>query len=551
MKKLLLGAACAVLLPTPALADLLVTNVKGVRATADRKVERFTGLLVGDDGKVKRVLHGEMFKLPAGTRVLNGGGKVLMPGLIDAHGHVMGYGLALGQLDLTGTRSLAELQQRLRDYAAANPSLPWITGRGWNQELWADKRFPTSADLDAAVKDRPVWLERVDGHASVGNSAALAAAGVTAATKAPSGGEIKDGLFVDAATVLVDRHVPAPTAAMRDAALLRAQQALLSRGLTAVADMGTSLEDWQAMNRGLAAGTLPLRIFSYAGGSAELARISAAPSAGEQMPVIGVKLYADGALGSRGAWLKGPYADAPHTRGLPLISPAELRSQAGAALAAGKQVAVHAIGDAANDMVLSAFTAADCGTGDKRCRVEHAQIIDVPDLTRFAVGKVVPSMQPVHQTSDRLMAEARLGPNRLGGAYAWQTLTKSGVRVPLGSDFPVEDPNPFPGLAAAISRQGMDDQPVGGWRPWERLSLGQALAGFTRDAAWASFAERQMGGLDVGQQADFILVDRDPAAVTPHDLARTQVLETWIAGKKVWAKESVAPPQAGTSGERG
>ncbi|NJC04303.1 hypothetical protein GGQ97_000096 [Sphingomonas kaistensis] len=549
MKTLLLGAAALLLAAAPASADLLVTNVKGVRVTADRKVERFTGLLVGDDGKVKRVLHGEMFKLPAGTRVLNGGGKVLMPGLIDAHGHVMGYGLALGRLDLTGTRSLAELQQRLRDYAAANPDLPWITGRGWNQEMWADKKFPTSADLDAVVKDRPVWLERVDGHASVGNSAALAAAGVTAATRAPSGGKIENGLFVDAATALVDAHVPAPTAAMHDAALLRAQEALLSRGLTAVADMGTSLPEWQALNRAQRDRTLKLRVFSYASQGVLLdSQKPGAAGLGEKamlLKVTGVKLYADGALGSRGAWLKQPYADAPGTRGLPLLTPEQLRVQAAAALALNRQVAVHAIGDAANEMVLSAFAAVGCGAGDKRCRVEHAQIIDVPDLKRFAAGKVVPSMQPVHQTSDRLMAEARLGANRLGGAYAWQTLARSGVRVPLGSDFPVEDPNPFPGLAAAISRQGVDDQPAGGWRPWERLSLGQAIAGFTRDAAWASFADKEMGGLDVGQQADFILVDRDPAAVSAHDLARTQVLETWIAGQKAWEKTPTVTPERG------
>jgi predicted amidohydrolase YtcJ len=538
MKKLLLGAVAAFLAAEPALADLLVTNVRGVRATPDRQVERFTGLLVGDDGKVKRVLKGEQFKLPAGTRVLNGGGKVLMPGLIDAHGHVMGYGLALGQLDLTGTRSLAELQQRLRDYAAANPGLPWITGRGWNQELWADKKFPTSANLDAVVKDRPVWLERVDGHATVGNSAVLKVAGVTAQTKAPAGGEIIDGMFVDAATGLVDKHVPAPTAQMRDAALSRAQEALLSRGLTAAADMGTSLEDWQAMSRAGAAGRLPLRIFSYAGGSAELARIMAAPAEPGAMPVIGVKLYSDGALGSRGAWLKQPYADAPQTRGLPLLSPQELRRQAAAAVALNKQIAVHAIGDAANDMVLGAFRDVGCGTGDRRCRVEHAQIVDVADLGRFAGGKVIASMQPVHQTSDRTMAETRLGQKRLGGAYAWQTLARRKTMMAFGSDFPVEDPNPFPGLAAAVSRQGMDDQPKGGWQPWERVSLGQALAGFTRDAAFASFAEKQMGGLEPGQVADFILVDRDPAAVSAQELARTQVLETWIAGRKVWERKA-------------
>ena len=549
MNKLILGTLAALLAAEPALADLLVTNVRGVRATPDRQVERFTGLLVGEDGRVKRVLKGEQFKLPAGTRVLNGGGRVLMPGLIDAHGHVVGYGLALGLLDLTGTRSLGEFQQRLRDYAAANPALPWITGRGWNQEMWAEKRFPTSADLDAVVKDRPVWLERVDGHASVGNSAALAAAGVTSSTKAPSGGEIKDGLFVDAATALVDKHVPAPTAEMRDAALQRAQEALLSRGLTAVADMGTTLADWQAMNRASRDGRLPLTIFSYADRSVALAASQPGPATlAEQamlLKVVGVKLYADGALGSRGAWLKAPYADAPGTRGLPLLTPDELRREAAAVLKAGKQVAVHAIGDAANDMVLSAFADLGCGQGDRRCRVEHAQIIDVQDLRRFAAGKIVPSMQPVHQTSDRMMAEARLGPKRLGGAYAWQTLAKSGVRVPLGSDFPVEDPNPFPGLAAAVSRQGMDDQPAGGWRPWERLSLGLALAGFTRDAAHASFAESRMGGLEPGQRADFILVDRDPVTATPHDLARTRVLETWIAGAKAWEAATVTPGERG------
>nr|WP_314446835.1 amidohydrolase [uncultured Sphingomonas sp.] len=545
MKKLLLGGAAALLVPTPALADLLVTNVNGVRATADRQVERFTGLLVGDDGKVKRVLKGEQFKLPAGTRVLNGGGKVLMPGLIDAHGHVMGYGLALGQLDLTGTTSLAELQQRLRDYAAGNPDLPWITGRGWNQEMWPDKKFPTSDDLDAAVKDRPVWLERVDGHASVANGAAMRAAGLTGSFTVPRGGEVIDGMFVDAATALIDRHVPQPTPAMRDQALKRAQEALLAKGLTAVADMGTSLEDWQAMNRGLAAGTLPLRIFSYAGGSGELARIGDAPRAAGQMPVIGVKLYADGALGSRGAWLKQPYSDAPHTRGLPLISAADLRTQATAAIQAGKQVAVHAIGDAANDMVLGTFAEVGCGQGDRRCRVEHAQIVDVADLDRFAQGQVIASMQTVHQTSDRTMAEARLGQQRLGGAYAWQTLAKRRTMLSLGSDFPVEDPNPFHGLAAAVSRQGLDDQPAGGWRPWERLDLGQALAGFTLDAAHASFAEKQMGGLEPGQMADFILVDRDPTTSSAHDLARTQVLETWIAGRKVWERKASVTPERG------
>ena len=199
---------------------------------------------------------------------------------------------------------------------------------------------------------------------------------------------------------------------------------------------------------------------------------------------------------------------------------------------------MHAIGDAANDMVLTEFEQLGSARGDRRWRIEHAQILDPRDLNRFAAAKVIASMQPTHQTSDRLMAEARLGPSRLAGAYAWQTLDKSGARLALGSDFPVEDPNPFPGLAAAVSRQGMDDQPAGGWRPAERLSFAQALKGFTRDAAWAGFAESRFGTLEPGKWADFILVDRAADRVSPHDLARTQVQETWIAGERVFVRSS-------------
>jgi predicted amidohydrolase YtcJ len=533
----------AALLASPADADTLIDNVKGVQVDVSGKLSNFSGLLVGDDGKVVRLVRADELKPEAKVRV-DGDGRTLLPGLIDAHGHVMGLGLALSQLDLTGTKSLAELQQRLRHYAAANPDLPWITGRGWNQELWADKRFPTAADLDAVVPGRPVWLERVDGHASVANSAAMKAAGVTAATAAPPGGRIENGLFVDAATSLIDTKVPPPTPAQREAALLKAQAMLLEHGLTAAADMGTSPEDWAAMRRLYEGGRLQVRIIAYAGGSDALNAIApGGPTGwlhGDRLRLGGIKLYADGALGSRGAWLKQPYADKPDTRGLPLLTPAELKAQAGAAAAKGFQLAVHAIGDAANDMVLDIYEQLGSARGDKRWRVEHAQVVDAADLNRFARSKVIPSMQPVHQTSDRLMAEARLGPGRLTGAYAWQTLDKSGARLALGSDFPVEHPNPFHGLAAGVSRQGLDDQPAGGWRPWERLNFAQALSGFTRDAAWAGFAEGRFGSLEPGAHADFILVDRDVAAVSPHDLARTQVLQTWIAGEKVWERSAPA-----------
>ena len=294
-----------------------------------------------------------------------------------------------------------------------------------------------------------------------------------------------------------------------------------------------------------------MRILSYAAGSEALAAIEVIPTPGRLMDkmvrVIGLKLYADGALGSRGAWLKAPYHDKPDTRGLSLISNAELTKQADAATAKGYQLAIHAIGDAANAQVISVFEGLSRRyPGDRRWRLEHAQIVDVVDLPRFARAGIIASMQPTHQTSDRTMAEARLGPDRLGGAYAWQTLARSGVRLAFGSDFPVESPNPFPGLAAAVSRQDLSGQPAGGWRPHERVSFAQALDGFTRGAAHAGFAEQKIGSLDAGKYADFILVDRDVSAVAPADLARTQVVETWVAGKKVWQRAI-----SGGRGERG
>ncbi len=502
--------ALAAVLPAagPARADMLVDNVNGVQVDASGKLERFTGILVGDDGKVLKVLHGEKFKLRDGTTVVDGAGRTMLPGLIDAHGHVMGLGFMALQLDLTGTRSLADLQSRLRAYASANPGSGWILGRGWNQELWADKRFPTAADLDTVVAGRPVWLGRVDGHAGVANSAALKAAEVTSAATAPTGGRIENGLFVDAAMALIEDKIPAPTAAQQDAALAKAQSLMLSVGLTAAADMGTDADGWAAMNRAGAGGTLSVRIMSYAAGSPGMTAINdGRPSGwlyGDRLHLGGVKLYADGALGSRGAWLKAPYHDKPDTHGLRFLTDAELQAQAEAAASGGYQLAVHAIGDAANAQVIGAYELLNrTHKGDRRWRIEHLQIADPVDLKRLKPAGIIASMQPTHQTSDRTMAEARLDPARLKGAYAWHTIEKMGVPLAFGSDFPVESPNPFPGLSAAVSRQDPDGQPPGGWRPEERVSFATALNGFTRGAAYAGFAEtrigspgpRQMGGL--------------------------------------------------------
>ncbi len=551
MKTHLLALA-ALLVSTAAAADTLIDNVNGIQIGADGKLQRFPGLIVDDDGKVVRILPWNVVPQVAGVQHhIDGGGKTLLPGLIDAHGHVMGLGFTALRLDLTSATSLADLQQRLRAYAAANPRARWIVGRGWNQESWPVTAFPSAADIDAIVADRPVVLTRVDGHALVANTAAMRAAGVTATTAAPPGGRIENGLFVDNAMGLIEAKVPEATAAESDAALAKAQEILLGYGLTAVADMGTSADGWAAMNRAGQAGQLNVRIMTYASALSALQAIGlTAPTGwahGDRMRMGGVKLYADGALGSRGAWLKRPYADQPDTRGLRFLTDAELRDQAGKAAGMGFQLAIHAIGDAANAQVITTFEElGKTHTGDRRWRIEHVQVVDAADIPRIAKAGIIASMQPTHQTSDRLMAEKRLDPPRLEGAYAWQTILQSGARLAFGSDFPVESPNPFPGLSAAISRQDSQGQPPGGWRPEERVSLAQAIDGFTRGAAYAGFAEDRIGSLEPGKWADFILIDRDPTAIDPQSLAATQVLETWVAGKKVWTR---AAPIAGV--ERG
>jgi predicted amidohydrolase YtcJ len=262
--------------------------------------------------------------------------------------------------------------------------------------------------------------------------------------------------------------------------------------------------------------------------------------------MVGVKLYADGALGSRGAWLKQPYADKPDTHGLRFLTDAQMLAQTNRAAAAGFQLALHAIGDAANAQAIATYEQlGKTYKGNRRWRIEHVQIVDPADIPRIGGAGIVASMQPTHQTSDRTMVETRLDPPRLKGAYAWQSIARSGVRLAFGSDFPVESPNPFPGIAVAVSRQDPNGVPPGGWRAEERVSLEQALAGFTREAAYAGFAEDRIGSLEPGKWADFILVNRDPTLVNPQELAATEVLETWVAGKKVWEQTTIVGTERG------
>jgi predicted amidohydrolase YtcJ len=566
MKTIPLALATAALLSAvPASADGIVDNVNGMTLDADGKVVHFRAILVGKDGRVVRLIpvgepepappkverrRKDRDQAPPAPRYdwrADMKGRVILPGFVDAHGHVMGLGLGALTLDLADATSLADAQSRIRAYAAANPDRPWIVGRGWNQEAWKLGRFPTAAELDAAAGNRPVWLVRADGHAGWASTAAMREAGVTAATVSPAGGRIEktgaapSGVFVDSAMTLVGKVVPQPSAKDQVAAFLKAQELLLAQGITAVGDMAVNMDGWMTYRRMGDVGGLRVRLMVYGNGVDETIRIGGVgPSPwlyDGKLKLTGVKLYADGALGSRGAWLIDPYADAPGQRGLGFHTDAQLQNLMSRAAMDGYQVAVHAIGDRANDQVLDAIDElSQTYKGDRRWRVEHAQVLTQKDVARFARNGVVASMQPTHETSDREMAEARLGPARLPGAYAWRSVEGTGATLAFGSDFPVERPEPFAGWAAAFTRQGPDGQPAGGWQPQERVTREEAWKAFTQGGAYAGFAENQFGRLAPGQFADFIVVDRDPLLASPADLRATVVQETWVGGAKVYTR---------------
>jgi predicted amidohydrolase YtcJ len=479
--------------------------------------------------------------LKPGDFRLDARGATILPGFIDSHLHLMELGMRLNALDLAPARSLDEALEAVRRHAGTLPAGAWVTGGGWNQVRWGTG-FPTAADLDRAVADRPAALARTDGHALWVNSAAIKAAGISRATKDPPGGRIlrdgagtPTGILVDAAMDLV--RPPAPGALERDRALATALAHLAEHGVTGVHDMGVTPADWNLYRAFGDAGRLTVRVTAYAAG---LDAVDAIAPLGPtpwlydgRLRLQGVKLYADGALGSRGAWLKAPYADEPGNRGLRLLDPTRLRNLMSRANFAGYQLAVHAIGDAANAEVLDVYAEIAPAYGSTlRNRIEHAQVLDPADIPRFRALGVTASVQPIHATSDRTMAEARLDPPRLRGAYAWKSLLHSGALLAFGSDAPVEPVNPFLGLHAATTRDG--------WRTEEALPLEAALAGFTVWAARAGLADGRAGRLVPGAFADFILIDEDPFRVPLDRLKDLKVRETWVAGVRVFQREAVA-----------
>lgn len=486
----------------------------------------------------------------AKTRVIELGGRAVVPGLIDAHSHLLGLGQALQQVDLVGTGTFDEVVRRVREAASRVPSGSWIHGRGWDQNDWPEKRFPTHEALSAAVPDHPVWLTRVDGHAALVNALAMQALGIDAALKDPAGGRfLRDaggrptGVLIDNAMDAVAGRMPAPSPADRERALLLAARHCVQLGLTTVTDMGIGDADYRAYSALRQAGRLPLRAALFLGDDAALlARwFQRGPEIDPQARLLvrGVKLYIDGALGSRGAALVEPYSDDSGNLGLLLTTGDHLEDVARRAVAGGFQVGIHAIGDRGGLVAIDAIDRALGGRRpDARFRLEHAQVLRVPDIERLARLGIVASMQPTHATSDMPWAGERVGEKRLEGAYAWRKVLAAGGRLALGSDFPVESADPRLGLYAAITRQDLQGEPRGGWLPGERLTREEALRGFTLDAAWSLFLDREVGSLEVGKRADLVVFARDPMTVPEADIPRAEIDYTLVDGQVVYERGS-------------
>ena len=529
--------------------SLHIFNVKGYTFTPERELVTFTNIVI-DASKVVSIGDESLGHAFPNAAQLDGQGQTLLPGLIDAHGHLLGLGASLLFIDVRDASSAQDAAKMAADYYQRNPDLTWVQGGRWNQVLWPEKEFPNAAILDETLPNVPVWLERIDGHAGWANSAALEIAGITKETVSPEGGKIltdelgnPTGILIDTAMSLVEKHLPPQNRQLMQQQLNAAGEHLLSLGITSMHDAGIDKGTYDFYRELAANGNLPLRVYAMLAATApELPQLLAAgpiTTEDEMLLIRSVKAYGDGALGSRGAALLSAYNDDPRNKGLLVTAQDKLPSLFHQVISSGFALHFHAIGDRANRLALDQFAAtfAAIGGQELRHRMEHAQVIAVDDIIRFKELGIIPSMQPTHATSDMNMARDRIGPQRLRGAYAWRTFLEQGSILAFGSDFPVELANPFFGIHAAVTRQDRNNQPVKGWIAEQALILSETLSAFTIDASYAAAQDQSIGSLTKGYWADFILVDRDIFAIPAKDLWQVTVNQTYIAGELVYERK--------------
>lgn len=469
------------------------------------------------------------------------GGMPVYPGFYDPHAHFLGLGQVLDQADLVGAESYDEVIERLKVFYQKNPKALWLTGRGWDQNDWPTKTFPTKEKLDAAFPNVPVALTRIDGHALLVNSKALRLAQITSGSKL-AGGEVilqngqPTGVLVDNAMQLIRRVLPQPDKIDKARMLRAAEKVCVSYGLTTISDAGISPDEINLIDSLHKAGQLKIRDYAMISlGEPNLNYfLKRGPFQTDRLTVRSFKLYADGALGSRGACLRRPYSDRPETGGFLLLSPAELERVTKLLYNSEFQANTHCIGDSANHLMLDLYGKLLKGPNDRRWRIEHAQVVSPEDVHTFGQYSIIPSVQPTHATSDMYWAGDRLGPVRVKGAYAFKDLMKQNNIIAFGSDFPVEAVNPLFGFHAAVARQDAKNYPAGGYQMENAVDRKSALLAMTRWAAYACFDDKLRGCIAPGKQADFVVLDRDIMAVPNTELRQTKVKQTWIGGERVY-----------------
>ncbi len=523
-------------------ADLLVynANVYTVNASFDK-----AQALAVKDGKVLEVgTTEELRKKYKATEEVDAQGKPVYPGLIDAHAHFYRYALNQRETDLVGTTSFAEVVQRLQNHRKEHPEAAWLTGRGWDQNDWKVKQFPTKDTLDQLFPDVPVLIQRVDGHAFLANQKALDLAGITAQTKVTGGlVEVKNGMptgiLVDNAGDLAAEKIPSPSAKEIAEVLKQAENNLFSVGITSVVDAGLDKGAVDMLDSLQKKEELRVRIYAMLSPTPENKShyFKNGPYTTERLNVRSFKVYGDGALGSRGACLLHPYSDRPNETGFLLQTVQEYKDLAAELYKHNFQMNTHAIGDSANRVILQIYGNLLKGKNDRRWRIEHAQVVNPADVPLFGQYSILPSVQPTHATSDMYWASERLGLDRVKHAYAFKALLQQNNMIPLGSDFPVEHINPLFGFHSAIARQDAENYPAKGFQIENALSREEALKGTTIWAAFANFEEKQKGSLEPGKVADFVILDKDIMTIKPEEIRGVKVISTYLNGEKVYSQQ--------------